>query len=85
MPVMRPTVRGAALLGVVVREHRAFLRDAVDVRRAITHHAVGVRADVRDTDIVAEDDEMFGFLAATGFCCACAPKANATPSAVIKG
>jgi len=28
---------------------------------------------------------MFGFLAATGFCCACAPKANATPSAVIKG
>src|SRR5260221_2976860 len=28
---------------------------------------------------------IFGFLAATGFCCACAPKANATPSAVIKG
>ena len=37
---------GAALLGVGVGEERAFLRDAVDVRRPVAHDAVVVGADV---------------------------------------
>ena len=31
--------RGAALLAVLVGEHRAFLGDAVDVGRLVAHHA----------------------------------------------
>ena len=37
---------GAGLLRVVVGEDRTFLGDAVDVRRAIAHHAAVVGADV---------------------------------------
>src|SRR5436305_1892910 len=48
---------GAALLGVVVGEDHAFPGDPVDVRRAVAHQAVGVGADVRLTDVVAEDDQ----------------------------
>ena len=48
---------GAGLLGVVVGEDRAFLGDAVDVRRAVAHHAAVVGADVPVADVVAEDDE----------------------------
>ena len=47
----------AALLGVVVGEHHAFPGDAVDVRRAVAHHADRVGADVGLADVVAEDDE----------------------------
>ena len=42
----RRAARRAALLGVGVGEHRAFLGDAVDVRRLVAHDAVVVGADV---------------------------------------
>src|SRR5262245_8022945 len=48
---------GAALLRVGVGEQRAFLREAIDVGRAVTHDAVVVGADVVDADVVAPDDE----------------------------
>ena len=49
--------RRAALLGIVVGEHHAFLGDAVDVGRAVAHEAQRIGADVGEADIVAEDDE----------------------------
>ena len=48
---------GAALLRVVVGEAEAFGGDAVDVGRAVAHHAAVVEADVPGTDVVAPDDE----------------------------
>ena len=48
---------GAGLLGVIVGEDRAFLGDAVDVGRAVAHHAAIVGADVPVADVVAHDDE----------------------------
>ena len=48
---------GAALLAVGIREERAFVRDAIDVRRAIAHQTLRVGADLRDADVIAEDDE----------------------------
>jgi hypothetical protein len=45
------------LLGIVVGEDHSFLRDAIDVRRAVAHKAHRIGADVRQADIVAEDDE----------------------------
>ena len=53
----RRAPRRAGLLGVVVGEDRAFLRDAVDVGRAVAHHAAVVGADVPVADVVAEDDQ----------------------------
>ena len=44
----RRAAGGAALLRVGVGEERAFLRDAVDVRRLVAHHAEVVGADVVD-------------------------------------
>ena len=44
---------GAALLGIVVGEGDAFLRDAVDVGCAVAHHAAAEVADVPDPDVVA--------------------------------
>ena len=55
---------GAALLAVPVGKHRAFLGDAVDVRRLVAHHAVIVGADVPPADVVAPDDEDVGLPAA---------------------
>ena len=54
---------GAGLLRVMVGEDRAFLGDAVDVRRAVAHHAAVVGADVPQPDVVAEDDEDVGLAA----------------------
>ena len=48
---------GAALLAVPVGEERALLGDAVDVGRAVAHHAVVVGADVELADVVAPDDQ----------------------------
>jgi hypothetical protein len=45
------------LLRIMVGEDRAFLGNAVDVRRAIAHHAAVVGADVPQPNVVAEDDE----------------------------
>ena len=57
-PVMKAgPAGGAGLLRVVVGEGHAFVEDAVDVGRAVAHHAAGVVADVRLADIVAEDDD----------------------------
>ena len=58
----RRAAGGAALLAVPVGEERAFLRDAVDVRRLVAHHALVVGADVEAADVVAPDDEDVGLL-----------------------
>ena len=49
--------RRAALLRVSISEDCALARDAIDVRRLVTHQAHGVGADLRDADVIAEDDE----------------------------
>ena len=54
--------RGAALLGVVVHEHRALLADAVDVRRFADHQAAVVDARLHPADVIAHDEEDVGFL-----------------------
>ena len=54
MPVRKPRLagdergpaRGAALLGIVVGEHHAFLGDAVDVGRFEAHQSHRVGADI---------------------------------------
>ena len=48
---------GARLLAVVVEELDPFASDAIDVRSLVTHEPVGVGTDIRDADVVAEDDE----------------------------
>ncbi len=71
----RRTPSRAALLGVIVREHHAFFGDAVDVRRAVTHEAECIGADVGLADVVAEDHEDVLPLARRRrrlCCCACA-------------
>src|SRR5262249_24353 len=52
---------GTALLAVPVGEHRAVLRDTINVRRAITHDAVVVGADIEPANVIAPDDENVGF------------------------
>src|SRR5262249_11430577 len=59
----RRAPRGAGLLTVIVLELDSLARDAVDVRRLVAHQAVRVGADVRDADVVAEDDEDVGLAA----------------------
>ncbi len=49
--------RRAAVLGIIVREHHAFLGDAVDVGRPVAHDAQGIGADIGLADVVAEDDQ----------------------------
>ena len=56
----------AGLLRVMIGEDRAFLGDAVDVRRAVAHHAAVVGADVPQPDVVAEDDEDVRLAAGRG-------------------
>ena len=51
---------GAALLTIPVGEHRAFVADAVDVRRAVAHDPVVVDAHVKPADIVGHDHEDVG-------------------------
>ena len=55
---------GAALLGIIVGEHHAFLRDAVDVGRLVAHHAARVGADIGLADVVTPDDDDVGLLRA---------------------
>ena len=75
----RRSPRRAALLGVVVDEHHAFLGDPVDVRRLVAHQAVRIGADVGKPDVVAEDDEDVRLLPdAAGCACACALRTGAT-------
>src|SRR5262249_38395834 len=49
--------RRATLLSIEVREVGAFFCNAIDVRRAISHDAVVVAADVEPTDIVRHDEK----------------------------
>jgi hypothetical protein len=53
----RRAARGATLLAVRVGEAHSFVRQAVDIRRAIAHEAIAVAAQVRDADVVTPDDE----------------------------
>ena len=53
---------GAALLGIVVREDRAFLADAIDVGRLPDHQAAVIDARLHDADVVAHDEEDVGLL-----------------------
>src|SRR4051794_36514455 len=50
----------AALLGVVGHEDRAFLTDAVNVRRLADHQPAVVDARLHPTDIVAHDEQDVG-------------------------
>jgi hypothetical protein len=56
----RRTTGSAALLAIVVEETKPFLCEAVDVGRLVTHDAVAIAAQIRDADIIAEDDENVG-------------------------
>jgi hypothetical protein len=58
--------RRAALLAVPVGEVGAFPRDAVDVGRAIAHHAIVVAADVKPADVVGHDDKDVGLVVGHG-------------------
>jgi len=67
----RRAAGGAALLAVEVREVRALLGDAIDVGRAVAHHAVVVAADVEPADVVGHDEKnirvsLAGLLAGRG-------------------
>ena len=65
---------GATLLPVPVGEQRAFLGDAVDVRRLVAHHALVVGAEVEPADVVAPDDQDVRFLVLRLQWSACADK-----------
>ena len=52
----------AALLGVVVREDRTFVADAIDVGRLADHQAAMVDARLHNADVVAHDEEDVGLL-----------------------
>ena len=58
----RGAARGAALLAVPIGEQHTFLRDTVDVRGLVTHHALVVGADVEDANVIAPDDEDVGLV-----------------------
>src|SRR5208282_2245501 len=51
----RSAASSAGLLAVVVSENRAFIGNAIDVGRAVPHHASVVSTDVPVADIVAHD------------------------------
>ena len=58
----------ARLLTVVVLKLETFFRDAIDVGGFVAHQAIGIRADVRDADVVAPDDEDVGLTAGRWRC-----------------
>ncbi len=53
---------GAALLGIVMREYRAFIADAIDVGRLADHQAAMIDARLVEADVVTHDEEDIGFL-----------------------
>ena len=53
---------GAGLLPIIVGEDCALIGDAIDVGRAVAHHAAIVGADVPVADVIAHDDEDIGLL-----------------------
>src|SRR5262249_46301527 len=52
----------ATLLAIPVGEQSPFLGQPVDVRRAISHHAVVVRTQVEPPDVIAPNDQNVGLL-----------------------
>jgi hypothetical protein len=52
----------AALLGIVVREDRAFIADAIDIGRLADHQAAMVDARLVEADVVTHDEEDIGLL-----------------------
>src|SRR5262249_52070663 len=54
--------RGAALLSVVVGEHRTFISDAIDVWCLSDHQATVIDARLHPPDVVAHDEENVWFL-----------------------
>ena len=52
----------ATLLGVIGHEDRAFVADAVDVRRLTDHQAAMVDVRLHPADVVAHDEEDVGLL-----------------------
>ena len=53
---------GTALLPVGIGEYRSFLGDSINIWRAIPHQAHCVGANLRNADVVAEDDKDVGLL-----------------------
>jgi len=60
MPVKKALRGGAALLGVVGHEDRAFVADLIDVRRLADHQAAVVDARLHPADVVTHDEEDVG-------------------------
>ena len=57
---------GAALHSDIVHEDRAFVADAVDVRRLADHQPAVIDARLHPSDVVAHDEEDIGFLSLLG-------------------
>ena len=57
---------GAALLGIVVGEHRTLIADAVDVGRLANCKATMIDARLHNADVITHDEKDVGFL------CGCA-------------
>ncbi len=53
---------GAALLGIVRHEDRAFIADAVDVGRLADHQPAMIDARLHDADVVTHDEQDVGLL-----------------------
>ena len=51
---------GAALLGIVVGKHHAFLRHAVDVGRLVAHQPVRIGADIRLPNVITPNNDDVG-------------------------
>ncbi|MCY1413644.1 hypothetical protein D9M71_290800 [compost metagenome] len=60
------TTGGAGLLAVGMGEQRPLLRNAIDVRRLVTHHALVVGTEVEVADVVAEDHQDVRFVRRQG-------------------
>jgi hypothetical protein len=52
---------GAALLGIISHESRAFIREAINVRGLTDHKPLVISGDVHDADVVAHDEQDVGF------------------------
>jgi len=56
----RGAAGGTTLLGVVIGEYDAFIGNAVDIRRPVTHHSFGVSADIGLANVVAPNNDDVG-------------------------
>src|SRR5215471_130947 len=58
----RGASRRAALLGVIVGEHDAFLGDSINVGGSVAHQSHRIGADIGLADVVSPDDDDIWFL-----------------------